>query len=332
MSSPPVYVGCVNFNSMNDLEPCLTSVRQQTYPNIQMYCLDNASHDGSSDWLISQSDIKAYISPINLGYAQGHNFLINQCKPHHGTFYLALNPDVILDTKYIAHLVDYVSSKPQIGWCIGKLMMLENPEYIYSVGHLVNRDGYAINIGYGLRDQGQYQVTKAVFGASGATALYRGEFIDDIKYKAEFFDSRFFLYGEDTDVDWRGQLKGWHCWYIPSATALHRGGTASPRHASLAISNRYLSVVKNAFLIDLILFNIPQIVVHLIIRLIITPRRGVIIASHFMFHVVGSVGRRCAPKVRRTYMIHWFRSNCESRLPQSIWQRIKAFSRHRVEW
>jgi hypothetical protein len=36
-----------------------------------------------------------------------------------------------------------------------------------------------------------------------------------------FLDEDFFLYDEDTDLNFRAQLAGWKCVYVPTAVAYH---------------------------------------------------------------------------------------------------------------
>jgi hypothetical protein len=44
-----------------------------------------------------------------------------------------------------------------------------------------------------------------------------------------FLDEDFFLYDEDTDLNFRAQLAGWKCVYVPSAVVHHVGNATSRR-------------------------------------------------------------------------------------------------------
>jgi hypothetical protein len=53
-----------------------------------------------------------------------------------------------------------------------------------------------------------------VFGACGAAVLYRRRMVEEIGFLGEDF----FLYDEDTDLNFRAQLAGWKCSYVPTAS------------------------------------------------------------------------------------------------------------------
>ncbi len=76
--------------------------------------------------------------------------------------------------------------------------------------------------------------------------------IDDISVKGEFFDSDFFVYREDADVAWRGQLMGWRCLYTPRACGYHVRNVLPGKRRALpaeinmhSVKNRFLMRMKN---------------------------------------------------------------------------------------
>lgn len=106
MSTGRVYVGIVSYNSRADLPNCLAGLAAQTYPDVSIWVLDNASEDGSADWLGEHAPhVKLIRSPQNLGFGRGHNQILAACRLQPDDFYLALNPDVSLEPNYIAALV-----------------------------------------------------------------------------------------------------------------------------------------------------------------------------------------------------------------------------------
>ena len=70
-----------------------------------------------------------------------------------------------------------------------------------------------------------------VFGACGAAVLYRRRMLDEIG----FLDEDFFLYDEDTDLNFRAQLAGWKCIYVPTAVAYHVANATSRRLSDLHV-------------------------------------------------------------------------------------------------
>jgi GT2 family glycosyltransferase len=51
----------------------------------------------------------------------------------------------------------------------------------------------------------------------GAFLMLRREMLDELGG----FDEGFRLYGEDIDLQYRGQRSGWECWYVPQAVVRH---------------------------------------------------------------------------------------------------------------
>jgi GT2 family glycosyltransferase len=291
-----VYIGIVTYNSVDDLPACFEALRAQTYPGLSVVVLDNASSDGSADWVDAhQPHARLLRGDANLGYGRGHNRILKSIDLQPGDYYLSLNPDAVLTPDYIATIVRTLETKPQSGWAIGKLLLstddAEGVQRIYSAGHALLRSGFAFNIGHGLPDGEAYGHSREVFGAPGAAAIYKAELITAISENGNFFDPVMFLYAEDTDVDWRAQRRGWRCWYVPQAVAFHRGSSPSGALKSMAIANRYLSVIKNAMLADLILFNLPYMVAHCLARLLVTPSFG--------WTLIRQIARYAIPTLRR---------------------------------
>jgi GT2 family glycosyltransferase len=102
-------------------------------------------------------------------------------------------------------------------------------------------------------DHGQYDRVQYVFGASGAAAFFRRDFIEAVSVEGEFFDEDFFAFREDGDLAWRAQVMGWKCLYTPAAVAWHVRRVTPERRKDLPLvinwhsaKNRFLMRGKNA--------------------------------------------------------------------------------------
>ncbi len=273
-----IAVGLVTYNSLQDLPGCIEALRAQTYPDLTLFVADNASTDGSMEWIEGHLPEATLIRLAdNIGYGRAHNQILELCQLGAEDFYLTLNPDVRMRPEYIAELRDGLVAEGA-GWGTGKLKWIETTgegvDRLYSVGHGLCRDGYFFNIGHGVPDRGQFETRREVFGAPGAAALYAQPLIKSISHGNTFFDEDFFLYGEDTDVDWRAHHADWRCVYVPSAIADHRGSNPSASLKVEAVANRYLSVLKNAGMGSLVGYNFPVIALHSALRLMLSPRLG----------------------------------------------------------
>ncbi|MBZ0295745.1 MAG: glycosyltransferase family 2 protein [Anaerolineae bacterium] len=319
-----VHIGIVTYNSRDDLAACFAALNAQTYPHLAVTVLDNASQDDSAAWVeVSAPQAQVIRSTENLGFGRGHNRIL-ATRPE-AAYYMPLNPDVRLEPDYIGAVVRTLQEN-DAQWGTGKLLM-EDGQHIYSVGHALRRDGYALNIGYDLLDSGQFEDAREVFGAPGAAPLYSRQLIDDLASDGNLFDPVMFMYAEDSDVDWRARRAGWRCWYTPAAVAYHRGSHARGLLRVQALGNRYLSVLKNAYLVDLLTYNIPILAVHCGLRLLLTPRDGLHLVQQLIQWSCNIWGKREKPRLKRRDMMVWFlwsRSQpCGQ--PQSWLGRISSF-------
>jgi O-antigen biosynthesis protein len=119
-------------------------------------------------------------------------------------------------------------------------------DVINNVGSQLFRGGYGGDRGYLEQDRGQYESAADVFAWCGAAVLMKRSYIEQVGV----FDERLFLYYEDTDLSWRGQLAGWRYVYVPEAVVRHRhaasSGEGSPVFRFHTERNRFLVNIKLA--------------------------------------------------------------------------------------
>jgi GT2 family glycosyltransferase len=125
-----------------------------------------------------------------------------------------------------------------------KLVFAHDPTLINSAGLQLLRDGRGLDRGYRQKDIGQFETEEPVFGGCGAALAIDTHLLD-----GTLFDSRLFMYYEDLDLAWRGQLVGIPTIYAPRALVRHvHGGTEgfeSPRFRFHCERNRALISLRN---------------------------------------------------------------------------------------
>jgi GT2 family glycosyltransferase len=164
----------------------------------------------------------------------------------------------MLKPDFIRQLVSAAALDSKIGAVCGKLLRWaprSQPEFtsvIDCVGMYFTRNLRHLDRGGEEEDQGQYERTEYVIGASGAAALYRRAMVDDVSVEGEFFDEDFFAYREDADLAWRSQILGWRCLYTPAAVGWHVRRVTPERRERLphlinwhSVKNRFLMRIKN---------------------------------------------------------------------------------------
>jgi GT2 family glycosyltransferase len=248
---PRVSIVILNWNCKRFLRGCLDSVLNQTLDATEIILMDNASSDGSAAWVRDHyPDLRMIENTDNLGFARAHNLGIRETS---GTYYLPLNPDVILTPTYVAEMVAALDEERDVGSATGKIYFMDadgNPtRRLYTTGHLLTKNRKPSNRGYKREDVGQYENRDYVFGVNGSCPLYCRAMLEDVAIYGQYFDETFFLYGDDYDLGWRAQLLGWKALYVPQAIAYHRGkgsgGLNTPFIQSQYARNRYLEIFKN---------------------------------------------------------------------------------------
>ncbi len=96
-------------------------------------------------------------------------------------------------------------------------------DVINNVGSNLYRYGFGGDRGFLERDIGQYEEPAEVFAWCGGAVLLRRAYLDDVG----MFDEELFLYYEDTDLSWRGRLRGWRYQYVPTSVIRHRHAQSS---------------------------------------------------------------------------------------------------------
>ncbi len=208
-----------NYNGRRYLEGCLSSLSDQTFKNFETILVDNGSSDGSAEYAkTSFPEVRIVENENNLGFAGGVNSGIRSSR---GEFILTLNNDTIADRNLLRCLAEAMGSDEGVGMVAPKMLFSDGR--INSAGICISRSGAAWDRGMGEEDRGQYDRAREIFGPSAGAALYRRAMLDEIG----LFDEDFFIYMEDVDLAFRGQLAGWRCIYVPEARVRHfHGGTA----------------------------------------------------------------------------------------------------------
>ena len=240
----------VTWNGLTHLKTFLPSVYATEYPDFEIILADNASNDGSVEWVREYfPDVIVSTFDDNYGYCGGNNRAVASASKE---ILLFLNNDVHTTPNWLDAINDCLMQDESIGAVQPKLLSYKEPEsfeYAGAAGGFIDKYGYPFCRGRILetveKDDGQYNETSEIFWASGAAlAIKRDLFIE-----LGGFDEDFEFHMEEIDLCWRAKRQGYKIMYTPDSTVYHLGGGSlamgSPRKVYYNFRNNLFMLWKN---------------------------------------------------------------------------------------
>lgn len=250
-----------NYNGMKYLPECMTSLceRQEDAPEYEVLIIDNASVDGSVEYLEKEwcrkSGVRVSLIPMseNTGFCHAVNLGIRKAQ---SPYVILLNNDTKVEPGFLRRLYDAIREDERIFSVSAKMLMWDKPELIDDAGDRYCVLGWAYSRGKG-RPADKYEKNVSVFSACGGAAIYRRSVFEEIGY----FDENHFAYLEDLDIGYRARIYGYENRYEPAAAVLHYGSASTGsrynmRKTELSSANNVCVIGKNMPLFQWIL-NLP---------------------------------------------------------------------------
>jgi hypothetical protein len=207
-----ISVIVVNWNGKEHLDGCFSSLATQSYTNHEVILVDNASTDGSVEFVRSKFPWVLIIeSRKNLGFGSAVNKGIEAAK---GFSILFLNNDLFLEKNCLEELVHPLEDK-DVGAVVPKILFLDKPGFINSYGVEVNFLGLAWPKYIDEPDSQNLEIEET---PCGGIFMARKSTFDEVGT----FDEDLFLYHEDHDLSWRFRLAGYKIIVNPKATLYHK--------------------------------------------------------------------------------------------------------------
>jgi len=212
MSKKLISVIVVNWNGKQHLEDCFSSLLEQDYPSLEIIMVDNASNDGSVEFIKNKFPaVKVIQNQTNIGFGCAVNKGISVGK---GEYFLFLNNDLSLEPNCILELVKSLE-KSNVGGAIPKILFFDKTDTINSFGVDVNYVGIACPRYIYEKDSESFKEEEVPCG--GIFMFHR-----NIVVKTGGFDESIFFYHEDHDLSWRIRLLGMKLIANPKAVIYHK--------------------------------------------------------------------------------------------------------------
>ncbi len=247
---PKVAVVILNWNGLNYLSRFLPGVTKSSYPNLEIVVGDNASSDGSVNFLSTQFPAVTIIqNDANYGFTGGYNRVLAQVE---ADYYILLNSDIEVSANWIEPVIELMETDGAIAAAAPKIKSFaqkDHFEHAGAAGGFIDYLGYPFcrgRIFYEVEeDKGQYNQSGEIFWASGAALFIRKKYWD----LSGGFDEQFFAHMEEIDLCWRLKNMGYKIMYCAQSEVYHVGGGTldkeNPFKTYLNFRNNLLLLKKN---------------------------------------------------------------------------------------
>lgn len=235
-SFPPVSVIILNYNGKEYLAGCLDSILAQEYPTFEVIVVDNASRDGSVEFLREKyPKVPLIVNEENLGFAQGNNVGVDDAR--HDLIVL-VNNDVVVEAGWLRALVEAVF-EPNVAIASSLVRTVGIPDLFYERNGTVNLLGHNVMLAF--------EDPRDLFSCTGCSLIFR---------RSEFghpFDGDYFAYAEDVYFGLRARFAGRRVRHTNDSRLLHLGGGTARKQRSSFIS---FYQERNRLLNDLLFFDL----------------------------------------------------------------------------
>lgn len=234
LDNPTLSIIILNRNKRAFLQRCVESIRAQVTQPDQLIIVDNGSDDDSCQYINSLKNIIDFKFKSNVGFAAANNKGIDLATSQ---YVLILNNDTIFNEDVVRRIKETI----------------DNDFYFYDLYALqLNLPNGDIDTkGIGRKKSGIFFDVKNnrhnIIGPCGGAAVYSKVMLEDIRDQNGYFDERYFIYCEDSDLSMRARRGHWHCSSIATDITHAHGETTKTMKKSanyLSIRNRIATYMK----------------------------------------------------------------------------------------
>jgi N-acetylglucosaminyl-diphospho-decaprenol L-rhamnosyltransferase len=229
-AAPDLSIIIVNWNTRDLLRACLASLAATLPPlTAEIIVVDNASHDDSAAMVAADFPAaRLLVNQENRGFAAANNQGLAIAT---GAAILFLNPDTRVLPGSIQQSLAYLNAHPGVGG-VGVRLLNDDGSLQPSWRRFYSFWGTALDNKLTARLLGRPQGSLTGLSAAptvidwviGAYLLVRRTALARV---GGGFDERFFVYGEEIDLQYRLRQAGWPVVFLPEPAIVHLSGQSS---------------------------------------------------------------------------------------------------------
>jgi GT2 family glycosyltransferase len=247
---PKLAIVVLSYNGKDLLQKFLPPILQTRTPDSEVFVVDNASTDGTSEFIKANfPEANLVRLEINRGFTNGY---VESLPKIDAEYYVLVSSDVEVTPGWIEPVLQLMDSDPQIAVCQPKIKSYNQRnqfEYSGAAGAFIDTFCYPFCRGRLFftieEDHGQYNDIREVFWCSGACMFIRA----DVYHSIGGFDNDYYAHMEDIDLSWRVKNAGYKVMVCPQAEVFHVGGHiisyGSPPKIFRNYKNGMIMMLKN---------------------------------------------------------------------------------------
>lgn len=247
-----VSIIIVTYNTLKMTKECIDSVVSMTQGiSYEIILVDNQSQDGSKEFFSKDSRIKYIYSKENLGFGKANNL---GAKYSQGKYLFLLNSDTLLENNAVKIFFDYMEQASSDVACCGCMLKDSDGNTIHSYGsrHTYLNSIYEWIFFPVIHTIGLQKELKKYFNPNVSTFPLEVGFVTgadvflrrSVYAKYGLFNSDFFMYYEDAEMERRWQKAGYKNMIINGPSIIHLVGGSDRKRAL----NRSVMVMNSMFL------------------------------------------------------------------------------------
>jgi N-acetylglucosaminyl-diphospho-decaprenol L-rhamnosyltransferase len=232
---PDLAIVVVSTNEAHWLERCLsTTFERAGGASLDVIVVDNASTDGTREFVESRFPQARVVSSPNRGFAYGNNRGLERSGAR---YLLLLNPDTEVVDGTFGELVQLLDAQPQVG-VVGVRQVAADgtlwptvrrfPSVTRTLGEALFSERWPVHppwAGERVLDDRVYEREYDCDWTSGSFMLVRREALLSVG----LLDERYFIYSEEPDLCLRIKRNGWRVRHLPQMTIVHHADKAGLR-------------------------------------------------------------------------------------------------------
>lgn len=213
--TPCLSVVIPTYNGLEVLRECLASVMRHRPAGTEVIVVDDASRDGTADWLrATHPEVRLVRLPGNGGFCVAINAGIHAAR---APVVQTLNNDTVVTPGW-AEAALALFADPTVGSVAPLVWLLGLDGLVDSAGDQYRVWGCAVSRGHGQPLSPALTRVCEVLGASASAGFFRREAL----LRVGLFPEHFRAYFEDVDLAFRLRAAGYRSLYTPQAQVFHR--------------------------------------------------------------------------------------------------------------